>query len=249
MTETTHEALVRQIATAEDLLAYFQGSRDSIEERVLFALDAISASIKYFWVDQLNGDDSNDGTVEAPLASFEKAFSRTPVGGVCYITLTNDYHMANIVTSVNLAVRIVGVDQPKITFDWYADSNNPGQVSRLASFLPDFRAEFHFSFLDIEFPADPVEPFTYTHMNGLIANTGYGLPAMVSAKFVGVNFYNPTGGVHCSIFAQADAFVSVRFSVCTFPAGFEGRVRKGIGGVGLDPDDYVRYISTNQSWI
>ncbi len=46
------------------------------------------------YVHQQVGDDSADGTDDAPLRSIDEAIRRTPEGGICDVRLLADYHFA-----------------------------------------------------------------------------------------------------------------------------------------------------------
>jgi hypothetical protein len=101
MTETTHEALLRQTAAAEGLLTYFQGVRGDIEQDRAnmrgqvnaFTEDVRDATFTRLYVNRLNGDDTASGTSDDPIASFGEAVSRAPEGGLLEIRLTGNMVM------------------------------------------------------------------------------------------------------------------------------------------------------------
>lgn len=113
MTETTHEALLRQTATAEELLAYFQGQRVQFQADVADAIadaeaglgqrqaayDALAADLvgvvddkltKVIFVDAVNGDDANDGAVATPVRTIAGAAALTVPGGNYRLRLFGD---------------------------------------------------------------------------------------------------------------------------------------------------------------
>jgi len=49
-----------------------------------------------FYVDQVNGLDTQAGTVNAPLKSLGKALALTPRGGICVALLKSDYTLADV---------------------------------------------------------------------------------------------------------------------------------------------------------
>ena len=97
MTETTHEALVRQTNTAEELLTYFQGARDSIDQAVAQALVSIPEIYRLFHVDAAIGNDEAAGDLAAPLATFGEAIERTPRGGIVEVRLHGNYVIDKII--------------------------------------------------------------------------------------------------------------------------------------------------------
>lgn len=241
------EDIQTAIGSMNTLAEAYNGKKQEIDRSVEDALRAISASVKSFYVDQANGDNANVGGAEAPLQSMQEAFSRTPAGGVCNIVLLGDYRFQDVERANAITVLVNGNNRPKIQFDWQSWESNPGMISRLGGIQPDHTADFRFEGVDIEFPVDPPEPFQFDHMNSLISNNGSQMPAMIAAKFTNVNFYHL--GTKASIFGNTWSFIATRFVNCTFPSGFEGRVREGVGGSGVDPDTVVRHVSTNLSWI
>lgn len=99
MTETTHEALVRQTGAAEELLDYFQG------QRATFRADVAQAQADYvalssdlvgivddklthkYYIDNVAGDDTASGSTVSPLATIQEAFSRLVPGSSAEIRL------------------------------------------------------------------------------------------------------------------------------------------------------------------
>jgi hypothetical protein len=103
MTETTHEALLRQTAATEEMLAYFQGQREGFQDEVSEAQAAYAALganlfgivddklTTSFWVDAVSGDNANDGNSSgAPLATFDEAANRINPGAYATILLAKD---------------------------------------------------------------------------------------------------------------------------------------------------------------
>ncbi|RLC45518.1 MAG: hypothetical protein DRH57_07865 [Candidatus Cloacimonadota bacterium] len=55
-----------------------------------------------FYVDQVNGDDSNDGSESAPFKTLQKAVSSAPAGARVHIYLKSDYEVLDSSESVNI---------------------------------------------------------------------------------------------------------------------------------------------------
>ena len=54
-------------------------------------IESDNAGTKYFYVDQINGDDSNNGSHVAPFRTLQKAIDNIPTGGVGNIHVVGDY--------------------------------------------------------------------------------------------------------------------------------------------------------------
>jgi hypothetical protein len=99
MTETTHEALVRQTSAAEELLGYFQGQRAAFQADVAQAQAdyvALSSDLvgivegkldQRIYIDSANGDNTANGSSSAPVASIQEAYGRLVPGCTAEIRL------------------------------------------------------------------------------------------------------------------------------------------------------------------
>lgn len=61
----------------------------------------LNTSIGNFYVDQVNGLDTNPGTLAAPLKTITKALSLVPMGGRCQASLVGDYTIADTIVVDN----------------------------------------------------------------------------------------------------------------------------------------------------
>lgn len=249
---TSTEQINTLIGGYTDLKAYFEGARDDIEDRVQYALTQTQNFTREIVVNQSTGDDAATGQWGAPVASVAEAVSRVPSGGLLILHIEGDYHFTEIIKPQNMAldVRGVGANKPRLTFGWVQSTAEPNEIERMAGFQPANRAELRFSNLEVELPADPADPFRFTHMNGVIAGTQSAHPGVVSIKCATVDFSIAAGSTEATLCGQSPAFTAVNFQGCTFPAtGFKGRIVKGRGGEGVDPDTVSRFVVTNLSWI
>lgn len=246
---TENQLMLEKLGALHDV--YHEKIGD-IESRVQYALSQTPNFTREIVVNQATGDDAATGQWGAPVASVSEAVSRVPSGGLLILHVEADYHFADIIKPENIAldIRGVGVAKLRLTFGWVQSTAEPDKVERMAGFQPLNRAEFRFSNLEIELPADPLDPFRYTHMNGVIAGTQSAHPGVVSIKCATVDFSIAAGSTEATICGQSPAFTAINFQGCTFPAtDFKGRVVKGRGGEGVDPDTVSRFVVTNLSWI
>tara|TARA_R100000773_G_C4217716_1_gene116191 strand:- start:889 stop:1686 length:798 start_codon:yes stop_codon:yes gene_type:complete len=102
MAETTHEALVRQVAATEEMLAYFQGQRDQFQANVAQAeadyeelssnlIGVVRTEMSRSYYVSYSGSDANDGRSDAsPFATLEKVFNVAPKGGSVDVYIESD---------------------------------------------------------------------------------------------------------------------------------------------------------------
>lgn len=78
------------------------------------------------YVDQLGGDDANDGSENSPVQTLQRAVDLIPVGGIGEIILLSDYTLES---NVNIQNKIVTIDLNKHTLQpaWY-EVNGIGRI-------------------------------------------------------------------------------------------------------------------------
>lgn len=88
----------------------------------------ISTGIPRLWnrtiyVDQLNGDDGNPGTSDAPVQTLQRAVDLIPIMGRGVIYLLTDYILTSDINVLhkNLSIHLSGV---KLRTQWYASGSN-----------------------------------------------------------------------------------------------------------------------------
>jgi hypothetical protein len=75
-----------------ELKAYFEGIRGNINADLNAAELRVGDTAREFWVDQVNGDNTNDGSVDAPLQTINNAVNKSVQNGLLMIRLKADYH-------------------------------------------------------------------------------------------------------------------------------------------------------------
>ena len=87
-----------------------------------------------FYVDNVNGDDTNDGSKANPLKTIKKAVDSIPIGGAVYIHLLKDNNLIdNDINAINKSIFIYGSNVP--------DSSNP--TIKNDCFLDNFENATH----------------------------------------------------------------------------------------------------------
>lgn len=91
---TTSEQLAELIRANTALKSYIEEQYEADLDRYKdLAREGRWLATAAFHVDQINGDDANDGSADAPLKSLKEAENRAPVGGDLRIVLLSDYDL------------------------------------------------------------------------------------------------------------------------------------------------------------
>jgi len=189
MPETTHEALVRQTATAEELLSYFQGQRDQFNQDVAdaqAAYGALAATLKAVVKDEMFAT-INFKPNEAAVDFSENGHIRNwdeylqwvyqiPKGGYARLIM----HEGTLEVTSNISVTFIGANdlrfeaaaglatRPILKIMGYDNvtynriySLNPGSYGSVSIFGCD---------LEVEVPANPAVP-TANGMKAIISQS------------------------------------------------------------------------------
>lgn len=104
---TSAEQINDLIGGYTDLKGYFEGVRGQINADLNAAENRVGDTNRSFFVDQVNGNDANDGASSAtPLKTLAAAVSKSVWGGRLTIKLMSDYVMDNQVSFRTGSVRI-----------------------------------------------------------------------------------------------------------------------------------------------
>lgn len=88
-------------AATQTLTATVESKVAEWDMAVQSALKSTTQAGVSFYVDAVNGDDANDGSMSSPLATIHEAVSRTVLGQACQVKLLSDY----VVRDKNISVR------------------------------------------------------------------------------------------------------------------------------------------------
>jgi len=91
------------------LIDYFGAKKSEIDKAVAAAIAAAPETSRSWYVDPVNGLDTNAGTQAAPLKTINRAIAMTPPSGVCTAYILDDYDMPAGIGSLNSVVILVGV--------------------------------------------------------------------------------------------------------------------------------------------
>ena len=223
------ESQIADLVTATNsLIATFNTKKTGIETAVAAAIAAVPLMTKTFYVDQVAGLDTADGSAAAPLRTIQKAVSNTPVGGVCKVLLTGDY-LLDANTSVDLRCLDIGSSVPgtkrKLTLTHGIQSDG---APRLNGFTFANGAGVMFGDLTVMLPSPAgVTPAPSGFSNSVFKTGSSGSTPMLSVKLSNVDVQSAADSL-ATLFILLSSAIVFEAVGCTFPSGFAGRY---IGGI------------------
>ena len=151
------------VTKTTQLVDYFNGKKTGIDAAVAAAIAAVPINKKVYCVHPLLGLDTNDGTIDRPLKTIEKAISNTPVGGVCSIRLMADYNMApNVISVEGVAVELRSdiIGTRRIVRPTYFKEETAG-ATVISCFSANIGAQFCVRNISFELPSAKPEPCSH----------------------------------------------------------------------------------------
>lgn len=217
------------VTKAESLISYFQTRKSGIDSAVAAAIAAVPSNYKNFYVNQLTGADTADGSAAAPLKTIDKAISNTPYGGVVIVYLQTDYVWSS---NINLDGRFLHLRSDtaglrrKITSSYYQVSD--GTQTYLAGIVMYNGAQMMTTDLSFVFPTpNGVNPAPAGFTNSFFKTNSAAGTVLAGVKISACDF---TVGADWAGWVMASPNSAVVFEVynSTFPAGFGGRYVNGV---------------------
>ncbi|AEV36797.1 hypothetical protein PSE_2287 [Pseudovibrio sp. FO-BEG1] len=142
------------IQSAKDLTQAVRETYSKHDEQIEEIMKVAPDLRRTFYVDAVNGDNSNDGTQENPLRTLRKAFDLVPRHGRGFIYLLSDYHMNEPVIARDCHINLYGDENNhrKITFGSYIHVSGGEESSALNGFRWYGSSYINFCFLDFKLP-------------------------------------------------------------------------------------------------
>lgn len=234
-------SIVDLTTRATALLDVFSNKAASINVAVAAAIAAVPETSRTWYVDQVNGLDTNAGTAAAPFKTINKAIANTPNFGVCTVQLLGDYNLAETITSTSSNLILVGSGAVRTLAPKYFQEVNASNVTStfLGGFLLAIQASsIEFRNLNINLPSSAGQSPAPTaiRQTGLVRTNGTGsVPALLGVTFSA-----------CAVSAAADfvgalvgstvSSVSLIGIGSTFPGSFGGKFVMGIASGTLPKD-------------
>ncbi|MEJ8676009.1 hypothetical protein [Chromobacterium amazonense] len=189
------EGKIAELVTAANgLISVFSGKKNEIDKAVSAAVVAVPELRKRWYVDQVNGSDSNPGTEKLPFANIKKAVDATPVGGVAVIFLKSDCDLADLVVITGKCIQIYGMPRKKKIKVSYYDAVLADQPKRyLSGFFLDYGSQMILEGVEIVLPSGEKEDSgkTNTHYTSFIKTSGWSSSPILAVSFADCKFTIP----------------------------------------------------------
>ncbi len=248
---TENQQMLERLGELTDAVHGKLGAIDSRLNAVASTWDKLRVT---WFVDQATGNDQNDGTKEAPLASIQEAINRTPPYGNPYITVRGQYQTTERYISWGRDVALLAGYGADFTTNASLRTNlivtadeSAGRIA-LNSFGSMYRSDWTFYGFSIQVPS--ATALTAAHP-GLSYNQT--LACFLSRSS---STHGPAGGLHftyCDIDLTNDPFgflfsntqgVHLVTSGVSYTNPIAGVVHPSIPSGAL-PKDYGHVITTN----
>ncbi|MDD2059063.1 hypothetical protein N5D52_20730 [Pseudomonas sp. GD03860] len=242
------------VTQATSLIDYFKTRKAGIDASVAAAIAAVPAMNRTWYVDQVSGLDTNDGSAAAPFKTVGKAMASTPANGICFVNLLSDYNF-NDTTALTVGYLVLNGNGAtrKLYPKYYQTVDGQGVTATvLGGFSASsvgYTVEIRGSEIVLPSPAGQVPAPNVTRSNSFVrTNSGSNLPPYVSLVLqapvitMASDFYGALIGLSAS-----SAILSV--SGGTIPTAMLGHYLSNVGTpAGTDPKT-LNYVLTNLSAI
>lgn len=222
------------VTKTTELIDYFRGQRNGIDNAVKAAIAAVPDSVRIWWVDPVAGLDTNAGNVRtAPFKTIGKAMASTPNSGHCVVNLLGDYTVDSGI-AVNVAyLTVFGVDAmtsgvtPKLKFKYVTvTSSDNSQFTQMNGFsLYSFASNVELRNVDLDLPSPAglaVAPVTTRICSVFKTNSGGTMPPVIGITLQGCKITKAADffGV---LIGHASTAVIYQAVNCTFPSDMAGK--------------------------
>lgn len=235
------------VSATNALLTNFNAKESSIDTAVAKAIAAIPVNKKILFVHQLNGLDTNDGSLANPLKTIEKAVAMTPVGGVLSLRLLSDYNMVGELSmeGIKLELRTDVISQRRVLRPSYYKSAD--QLSTLITcFSALLGAEYSLRDITIELPsATGQNPAPAGGNNALIKANATSPVTLLAVKMINCEVVDQPGAT-ATLTSSSTSALLLAVTGTTFPAAFAGRYAAAIpaGTAATSVPNLVTNLST-----
>lgn len=216
------------VTAANGLITTFNTKKAGIETAVAAAIAAVPQMSKIFYVDQVSGVDTADGTAAAPLRTIQKAISNTPVGGVCKVLLVVDYVLdANVsvdLRCLDIGSTVVGTKR-KLTLVHGVQSDGSPRLNGF-TFANGSALMLGDIVMILPSPAG-MTPAPAAFSNSVFKTGSGGGTPVFSVKLSNVDVQSAADSV-ATLFLLLSSAIIFEAVGSTFPSGFGGRY---IGGI------------------
>ncbi len=224
------ESNIGDLVTATNALtAEVRGKMAGIDSAVAKAIAAVPANKRTWYINQLTGSDTNDGTPNSPLKTVEKAIANTPVGGFCVALLQADYDMtADILLEARvLEFRTDAIGTKRHLRPTYI-AGADGSTKVMSGVICSIGGLMALRDVVLTLPsANGVVPAPSGFLNSFFKGAGTGGSPMIGLKMTTVDVVDAPGATG-SLCGQGTCGLSLQVTGTTFPTGFAGRYVHGV---------------------
>lgn len=217
------------VAASNQLLAAINGKMAGINAAVAAAIAAVPVNKRAWYINQLTGSDTNDGTPASPLKTVEKAIANTPVGGFCVALLQADYDMTGDISleARSLEWRTDAIGTKRNLRPIYVPSAD-GATKVMSGVICGIGSLMALRDVTLTLPsATGVLPVPSGFLNSFFKGAGTGGSPMVGLKLTTVDVVDAVGATG-SLCGQGTCGLSLQVTGTTFPSGFAGRYVYGV---------------------
>ncbi|BFT61827.1 hypothetical protein [Pseudomonas moorei] len=238
------ESSIADLTTeAKNLIAYFNAKKASIDAAVAAAIAAAPETLRTWYVDQVNGLDTNSGTsMAAPFKTIGKALASTPAFGVATVQLLSDYTFNEVITQNTANLVVVGNGVVRNLYPKYYQvlgSDGVTQSTVMGGFqLVTQGSNIEFRNCNLVLPTivgvAPVP--TVNRSTGFVRTNGTGnVPPFLGVALSSIAVTMAPDFIG-SLIGATVASISLTAINSTFPSGFGGKFIGGIASGTLPKD-------------
>lgn len=251
--EDTIALAANEVGQARDEILGIVNVANTQITRVTDAYTTILAHFNaQFWINDVSGDDSAEGSAAAPLKTIQQAISRTPRGSKILVHLATDFVIRGAIyldsRELNIHSDTASVRR-QVSFERKADTNFTPYRRSVANFVFTGASGVHFQ--DIRLALPILDGDWASYVDGGTSNVfvGYGnIPYLI-----GVSFWSCEIDFPATPFAAMfnDSLVALRIGASTFTGSSRhGWVHKAFTSTsGTNANDAAHRIMTNLDTI
>jgi hypothetical protein len=243
------ESQIADLVTATNgLITAFNAKKAGIDSSVAAAIAAVPDALRTWYVDQVNGLDTNAGTLAAPFKTINKALAATPSFGVCTVQLLSDYNFTETINTTAAYLLIVGNGAVRSLNPKYIAvvSTVDGSTSTILGGIQMAQQACNVEFrnCNVSFPssAGVVPAPTVNRTTGFVRTNGTGsVPPLIGVALASVTVLKPADFIG-TLIGQTVAAVALSCISTTFPGDMGGKFIGGIAS-GTLPKDTTNILS------
>ncbi|MDN7142690.1 hypothetical protein KC131_18745 [Pseudomonas sp. JQ170] len=216
------------------LIDYVNGKKSGIDAAVAAAIAAVPETTRNWFVDQVNGLDTNPGTQAAPFRTLGKAIAATPASGVCNVSLLSDYVLDSQVALNCTMLVLKGEGGTRVLRPKYypsVDSVTGATDNRLGGFVFQRQgSQLEMRELNLALPtAVGVVPApTNARLNSLFRHYGsFSVPPLMAIQMNTVTVTKEAGFVG-SLIGGGSSCLALGCGSVSFPSDFGGFYIEGV---------------------